>query len=713
MKKYEVFIVLLCLSMVLLCYSCNQSDIPIADFEGSDYGTWITEGEAFGKSPIKLDSGNYQKTPQIQRFINLNKDKLSLIKKGFVNTSVNSPQSIGKLTSPKIKVQRRYLVFLYTSGEFPGKVGVNILQEEKMIKAITGTGASGLEWHYFDLNDLIGKEIQIQLIDQVAERRATLQADHFYFSNNLPVVDKSIEIKLKAKYLNLPVRTGDPVKQVRLVIDNKIVDEFTIELADSIPQFYVFIDVERFLNKDAVISAKAIEKKSKGFDLITNDNYIKGGENIYKERLRQQIHFSVQRGWNNDPNGLVYYAGEYHLYYQHNPYGWNWGNMHWGHAISTDLIHWKELPEAINPYRFGDWAFSGSAIMDIDNTSGFKQGGESVMVAAYTSTGRGEAIAFSNDKGRTFTEYSENPVIKHKGRDPKLIWYAPGKHWVMALYHEEDGKRWIAFYTSENLKDWTYQSKIDGFFECPEIFELKVDENPAKSKWVVYSGDGSYVVGSFDGKEFKKESSKYPNNYGNCFYASQTYNNIPQDDGRRIQIGWGKVNTPLMAFNQCMLFPTQLTLRTTDEGITMFTEPIKEVVLLHKNEWKKENLVIEPNSNPISGINGELFHIKGDFKVGKKSQVGFKIHGTEVIFDAEKAELVFLDRRIKCKPEFGKVFFEIIVDRNTIEIFINHGRIYVPIARDLTKDYGLELICRNEKVTAENLQIFELKSIWE
>src|SRR5262249_26639977 len=176
----------------------------------------------------------------------------------------------------------------------------------------------------------------------------------------------------------------------------------------------------------------------------------KASEPLYTEKLRPQFHFSSRRGWLNDPNGLVYSRGEYHLYYQHNPFGWSEGNKYWGHAVSRDLVHWQELPIAISPKSYGDWVWSGSAVVDAANTAGWRKGEESVIVAAYTSTGRGECIAYSNDGGRTFADFEGNPVVTHTkgdGRDPRLLWYGaradpsekrdgsgvPG-HWVMAVY---------------------------------------------------------------------------------------------------------------------------------------------------------------------------------------------------------------------------------------------------------------------------------------
>ncbi|HPT21133.1 MAG TPA: GH32 C-terminal domain-containing protein [Bacteroidales bacterium] len=522
----------------------------------------------------------------------------------------------------------------------------------------------------------------------------------------------SIEFAISKRYLNLPVRPGAPIKKVKLTINEKVFDQFNIELADSLPSFYVFIDLKKYIGEKAIISASDVPAGSKAFSFISNDNLIKGAENLYKEPLRQQLHFSSRRGWNNDPNGLVFYKGEYHMYYQHNPYGSGWGNMHWGHAVSRDLVHWTELQETVYPVNENDAAFSGSAAVDFNNTTRFRKGNEDVIVAAYTSTGRGESIIYSNDAGRSFTEYEGNPVLSHPGRDPKIIWYNPGKYWIIAVYDETDKKRSVRLFTSADLKKWDYQCQVDGLYECPEFFELKV-EGTKTTRWVLYAASGAYYTGSFDGKIFTPESALIPNNYGNCFYASQTFSNIPEKDGRRIQIGWGTASTPQEPFNQCMLFPTKLTLRETANGIRMFTEPVEEIALLHKKEWKREMITINPGDNPISNIKGELFHIKSDFTVGKNSQVGFMIHGTEVLYDASKGELTCMDKKAELKPEGGKIYFEIIADRNTIEIFCNHGEVYMPIACDLTKGYGLSLICRNEKVTAKKFQVFELKSIWK
>jgi len=303
---------------------------------------------------------------------------------------------------------------------------------------------------------------------------------------------------------------------------------------------------------------------------------------------------------------LEWYEGEDQLFFQHNPYGWGWGNMHWGHAVSADLVHWCELPIAIYPHRFNDWVFSGSAVIDAQNTAGFQTSDSPTLVAAFTSTGRGEVITFSHDRGRTFTEFSGNPVVEHVGRDPKVIWHAPTNRWVMAVYHEESAERWIAFYSSADLKHWTYHSQIAGFFECPELFEISL--NGVTPKWVLYAADGAYRVGQFDGKTFTPETDKIQFHYGDCFYASQTFNNIPESDGRRIQIAWGRVDTPGMPFNQCMLFPCELSLRTTPEGPRLFANPVREIQLLHDQRFFRQEAELSPDL--LAEFQGELWHIK-------------------------------------------------------------------------------------------------------
>ena len=369
---------------------------------------------------------------------------------------------------------------------------------------------------------------------------------------------------------------------MKLSLEGQTIREFEIELAEAKPDFWVFTDLAPYRGKTLKIEIDQQEPNSQGFANITQADDVPDAGQLYRETHRPQFHFTSRRGWLNDPNGLVWNAGSYHLFYQHNPYGWSWGNMHWGHAVSSDLVHWKEGPIALYPRQFGDWCFSGSAVIDAHNTSGFQQGSESPMVAAYTSTSRGECIAYSNDRGATWNEYAGNPVIKHAGRDPRLLWYARLQHWVIAVYDETGGKQGIAFYSSPDLRTWTHCSKIDGFFECPDLFELPIPGSPYQTRWVLYAADGKYMLGDFNGREFHVTSGKEKLQlwYGN-FYAAQSYSNSP--DQRRIQIGWANgAAFPGMPFNQQMTIPVQLTLRSAEDGLRVFAQPVDELALLRR-----------------------------------------------------------------------------------------------------------------------------------
>ncbi len=533
-------------------------------------------------------------------------------------------------------------------------------------------------------------------------------------SRDRGVVEPMVELVLQSQYLNLPVKNGAPKRRMSVTIDGQVVREFEIELAEGEPDFWTFLNISTFRGKTATIRVASLRPDSGAWQAIVQSDTIKGAEDLYREKHRPQFHFSSRRGWNNDSNGLVFYQGRYHLYYQHNPYGWNWGNMHWGHAVSTDLVHWQELPIALYPKKFGDWCFSGSAVVDSSNTAGFKTGADDVIVAAYTSTGRGECLAYSNDRGRTFMDYPGNPVVTHKGRDPKVIWYTPGRHWVMAVYDEQDKSRGISFYTSTNLKDWQFRSRIDGFYECPEIFELPVDGNRNNTRWIVHAADGDYVIGRFDGKTFTAESPKQRWSYGNCFYASQTFNNLPPEDGRRIQIAWGRIATPGMPFNQCMLFPCELTLRTTEDGVKMFAAPVKEIERLHGDKYTWTNEPLNPDSNPLADLRGDLFHLRGQFEVGNASEFTFVLRGTPVVYSVAKQELSCQSKTAPLKPESGTIQLEILLDRTSVEIFANRGRIYMPIGVIPADDnQSFQLSTRGGPAKIQSLEVYRLRSAWE
>lgn len=290
---------------------------------------------------------------------------------------------------------------------------------------------------------------------------------------------QTTEFKITKRYLNFPVSQTSDRRKMSFEVDGKHERLFDIRLTDT-PEYWTFCDMEAFRGKTLIIRYEGdMARLSK----IYQDDKPAGSDHFYTESNRPQLHFTPKVGWINDPNGLVYYDGEYHLFYQHNPYEREWGNMHWGHAVSRDLIRWTELPIALYPDSLGTM-FSGSAVIDYENTSGFGTKQNPAMVAIYTADSpekEVQCLAYSLDKGRSWTKYDGNPVIdsgakwKTKDtRDPKVFWYAPGKKWVMVL-NERDGH---SIYNSTDLKEWTYESHTTGFWECPELFELPVEGDP-------------------------------------------------------------------------------------------------------------------------------------------------------------------------------------------------------------------------------------------
>lgn len=540
----------------------------------------------------------------------------------------------------------------------------------------------------------------------------TLLVMAFTLSGSMNAED--LTLKITKKYLNLPVSHQKERAVMTLAVDGKPVRSFDIRLASAEPDYWVFCDVSSFKGKQIKISYRG---DAAGMDKIYQADEIAGQDSLYKETNRPQIHYTQRRGWNNDPNGLIYYEGEYHLFYQHNPYERDWGNMHWGHAVSKDLIHWEELPIALFPDEHGTM-FSGSAVIDYKNTAGFNKGNIPAMVAVYTADSpekQVQCIAYSLDKGRSWTKYDGNPVVdsrakwnSHDTRDPKVFWYEPTGKWVMVL-NERDGH---SIYNSDDLKHWTFESHITGFWECPELFELPVDGVTGNKKWVMYGASGTYMIGSFDGRTFVPESGKYYYSTG-TIYAAQTFTNIPSGDGRRIQIGWGRISHPGMPFNGTMLLPTVLSLRTTKDGIRLFSEPIKELEALQiaKGQWKDLSAEKAGELLQLYNHTGSL-RIRTTLSLSHATNAGLSLHGQNLLdydMNFNKVNGVFYSPEDMTSMEIS---VDIILDRTSVEVFVDGGAYSYSMERraDPSNKDGFRFWGNNIQV--KNLEVYELQSIW-
>jgi sucrose-6-phosphate hydrolase SacC (GH32 family) len=516
---------------------------------------------------------------------------------------------------------------------------------------------------------------------------------------SLNVLSKNIEMEfiVEKQYLNIPIEMQQKRQMVKFVLEGDSLTYSEMRIAQNEPDYWVFKDISSWKGKKLIL---VFDENVKGIEHIFQSDKIQGADSLYKETYRPQFHFTSKRGWNNDPNGLVYHEGEYHLFYQHNPYEIQWGNMHWGHAVSKDLVHWKELNNALFPDSLGTM-FSGSAIIDKDNNGGW---GENTMIAFYTAAGEKmtQNLAYSTDDGRTFTKYSGNPILG-PDRDPKVFWHEQTKKWVMVLYNDN----YLAIYNSEDLKNWDYKSKVKGFFECPELFELKIDGNENNKKWVLYGASGTYMIGEFDGEVFSPEYGKYFYSWGSQ-YAAQTFNNTP--DGRRIQIGWGRIEQANMPFNQMMLFPTELTLRTTRDGVRLFCEPIREIVNLHEKKHTWENISGEDANKRLRDIENDLLHVIMDIEI---------IHGfgLEIFFGGNTAINYdgnfnrFNGAPYSCGfPGDFRFTIELLIDKTSVESYIDNGKLF--IAEGLMKPKNNDGLQFKGDIKIHSIELYEIKSIW-
>ncbi len=688
----------------LLFTTAHADDIILADFEGKDYGDWTYTGNCFETGPAKGRLGDQKGVKGFEG-------------KGFLSTNHGGDGAEGIMTSPEFVIERDYLNFLIGGGN-SGQTHLELIIDGKIAFSNTGRNEETLRWRNWNLRKLRSKTAHIRIVDEKSGHWGHLIIDSITLSNKpkgpKPLVRK---MTIRKRYLNFPVKNSTNKRGLRIYVDGHSYREFKVELADNQPDVWMFLDVSEL--KDKQIEMHLLDSDMvvpAGFAKIYNDDRIANHEQIYKEKHRPQFHFTTRRGWINDENGLIYYKGTYHLFYQHNPFGIEWGNMHWGHAISDDLVHWKEQKIALYQKSFRDMAFSGTAIIDKNNDSGFKTAAEDPMLLFYTSTGRGECIAYSNDAGKTFTEYSGNPVIEHQGRDPKVLWYEPDKKWVLVVYDVRDGVKGFAFYDSKDLKNWRPTSWLSGFYEVPDLYELPIDGDKTNTKWIIHGPDGKYLLGSFDGEKFTPDSDKkITMDHGKNFYAAYIYSNIPPEDGRTIQLVWMRgANYPDMPFNQQFTFPCELTLRTTPNGPRLHRKPIREIRKLLEKEHNWMDLELKPKDNPLKGITGELFDIRAEIEPGQAKEVGFKIRGIDIVYNTADQKLSCLGDQGPLIPINGNIKLQILVDRTSIEIFGNEGLFSLStcmIPND--SDKTIEIFSTANPAKIKNLSIRKLKSTWK
>ena len=526
-----------------------------------------------------------------------------------------------------------------------------------------------------------------------------------------------VQINTNQRYLLLPVEEAMPDVRVSMIVNNKEVNVADVRLAVNRVDYFVPLDLSAYAGKNILLKFKLgsndpVRGKLSAVcckEMKLSDTFDTGN----RETFRPTYHFSPLYGWMNDPNGMVYKDGEYHLFYQYNPYGSKWGNMSWGHAISQDLVNWKHLPVAIAPDALGT-IFSGSAVVDFDNTAGF---GAGAIIAIYTqnSDRQVQSIAYSTDNGRTFNKYENNPVLTSDARDfrdPKVFWHKETQHWIMLLAVGQE----MQIFSSPNLKDWTFESRFGegqgahgGVWECPDLFELPVEGTNDK-KWVLlcnlnpggpFGGSATqYFVGSFNGKEFVNESPSKTKwmDWGKDHYATVTWSDAP--DNRRIAIAWMSNwqyanDVPTSQYRSPNSVPRDLSLFTVDGETYLQSAPSPELLAL-RDASKKRSFKVNGTrtiKEMIPGNDG-AYEIELTIENQHADVIGFRLYndkGEEVDMQYDMKEKKFsMDRRKSGEVSFNENFpmltwtaiesgkdvlkLRLFVDKSSVEAFGDGGR---------------------------------------
>lgn len=518
-----------------------------------------------------------------------------------------------------------------------------------------------------------------------------------------------MEFYCDSKFIIIPASHHAQNKRVLFYIDDRLVYDFVAALDPDEPDYEFPLNVERFMGKKIRVEC------DKGIDLPFRKS--DRADTDYSGKYRPYAHYTAKRGWLNDPNGLTYYNGKYFMFYQHNPVAVTWENMHWGCAVSDDLIHWQERDIALFPDENGTM-FSGSAIIDTRNVTGLKQNENDVILLFYTCAGstsetaKGkpftQRLAYSVDSGETFIKY-EKPLIEQicgGNRDPKVIYYEPDDIYVMSLFLEEHE---FVLFKSRDLLDWEEFQRItlEDDAECPDFYPLAVEGDKDNVKWVFSAASDRYYIGSFDGKKFTPETELKRLNYGNNSYAAQSWSNTP--DGRRIRTAFATAVIPGMPFGSVMNIPQEMSLKTVNGELRLCAKPVKEIERLYIKTDTFENFKPDKENSFSFKTSGKCCDIS--LNIGNCSSFVFSLYGMNIEYSKEKGVLRCLDKEAPVRGIDGVIDLRIVIDTVYAEIFADGGSVFMGMT--YIQDSSLNrLEIRSDKAVIERLSVSDMDRFW-
>ena len=511
------------------------------------------------------------------------------------------------------------------------------------------------------------------------------------------------------KYLVFPINNSLPPKRLSFRKDGEEVYYLDLRLDNVAPDFEAWIDVSRFAGEELTLML------DKEMPLSFREEETMDLPGIYDEPLRPQVHFSTKIGWNNDPNGLTYLNGTYHMFYQHNPGDKMWGNMHWGYATSTDLIHWEEQGDTIFPDRYGA-IFSGSGFVDEKNVLGLQTGEIPTLVFYYTATDPfSQHMYVSTDGGKTLRPYRNGPVIPHiigSNRDPKITYVAELDAYVLALYL--DGETY-ALFSSQNLVDWKEFQRIDipGDNECPDIFCLNNDRG--ERRWILIGAHDKYFVGEFTDGKFQPLQPVQSLSYGRSSYAAQSFSHLP--NGRNIRVAWLRwMDISGKNFSQQMGIPTELTLECVNGLEYLCLTPVKELETLYISNHREENLALTAGNPYILPVGDHPVHFTLEIDPVPAGKLTVGWFGREFTCDFAENQMTLGEAKDKLSIDRSKLRLNVVIDRCSIEIFSDGGKIgYVNTDSNTICDRNLPYLTltADKDLTVTDFTVHTLKSIWQ